>query len=257
MKFLILNPTHLIFVNSPNQSHKRLFDNQKNRHYSVVELNGSVRSIMEDIENQETDRAQQKRGQILDAARRLFLAHGYAHASTEAVRREAGVSKETLYRYYRTKEELFADVLRRLTLEHLPKPVQLDETLPDGADRRQVQKVLRLLAGEIIEIMMQPDYLALLRIVIAESTRFPHLGELFRQTVPEQAIAAIVELLKRLRKKGLAAKIDDEAAARMLLGSLLTYAVMDGILSSDNESKPPAPKRIAAIADLFVRAVSE
>lgn len=212
---------------------------------------------MKASENQETERSQLKRGQILDAARRLFLAHGYADASTEAVRREAGVSKETLYRYYRTKEELFADVLRRLTLEHLPKPVQLDEKLSVGADRRQLQKIVRQLAGEIVEVMMQPDYLALLRIVVAESARFPHLGELFRKTVPEQGIAIIVELLKKLRKKGLAAKIDDEAAARMLLGSLLTYAVMDGILSSDNEPRPPAPKCIAAIADLFVRAVAD
>ncbi len=212
---------------------------------------------MKAAENQESERARQKRGQILDAARALFLAHGYAHTSTEAVRREAGVSKETLYRYYRTKEDLFADVLRRLTLEHLQQPFQTDEALLPDADRRQLQKFLRQLAKEIIELMMQPDYLALLRIVIAESTRFPHLGELFRQTVPEQAIASIVVLLKRLRRKGLVAMIDDEAAARMLLGSLLTYAVMDGILSSEGEPRPPAPKRIRAIADLFVRAVSK
>ncbi len=212
---------------------------------------------MKATEIQETERAQLKRAQILDAARRLFLAHGYAHTSTEAVRREAGVSKETLYRYYRTKEELFADVLRRLTLEHLHQPFQSDKTLSPNADRKQLRKVLRLLTSEISLLMMQPDYLALLRIVIAESTRFPHLGELFRETVPEQAIASIVELLKRLRSKGLAAKIDEEAAARMLLGSLLTYAVMDGILSSGDESRPPAPKRIQAIADSFVRLVAD
>ena len=204
----------------------------------------------------ETERTRQKRGQILDAARTLFLSQGYARTSTEAVRREAGVSKETLYRYYRTKEELFADVLRRLTLEHLHQPFRLDESLPPDASRKQLQKILRRLAAEIIELMMQPDYLALLRIVIAESTRFPHLGELFRQTVPEQAIRSIVELLKRLEKKGLAAKIDEEAAARMLLGSLLTYTVINGILSADDKPRPPAPKRIQAIADLFVRAVA-
>ena len=223
---------------------------------------------MDNTQNQETERARQKRGQILDAARTLFLARGYAHTSTEAVRREAGISKETLYRYYRTKEDLFADVLRRLTLEHLYQPFQADEMLPQiqademlpqkGASREQLQKVLRRLAKEIAETMMQPDYLALLRIVVAESTRFPALGELFRKTVPEQGIAAIVELLKRLRKKGLVAKIDAEAAARMLLGSLLTYALIDGILNSDNKSPlPPAPRRIRAIADLFVRAISD
>lgn len=212
---------------------------------------------METSENQETQRAQKKRGQILDAARTLFLANGYAHAGTEAIRLEAGVSKETLYRYYATKEELFADVLRRLTLEHLRQPFRADEKLSTGASRKQLEKVVRALVAEIIETMMQPDYLALLRIVVAESTRFPHLGELFRRTVPEQGIASIVELLKRLKKKELAADIDAEAAARMLLGSLLTYAVMDGILSSGSKPRPPAPKRIAAIADLFVRAITD
>ncbi len=212
---------------------------------------------MKNIENQETERARQKRGQILDAARGLFLIHGYAHTSTEAIRLTAGVSKETLYRYYATKEELFADVLRRLTLEHLPKPLQLDETLAHGADRKQLQKILQMLAQEIIGLMMQPDYLALLRVVIAESVRFPHLGEVFRKTVPEQAIVRFAQFLKHLREKGLATKFDDEAAARMLLGSLLTYTLMDGVLSSDGKPHPPAPKRIAAIADLFVRAITD
>lgn len=213
---------------------------------------------MKNSEIQETQRAIQKRGQILNAARRLFLSHGYARTSTEAVRKEAGVSKETLYRYYRTKEELFADVLRRLTLEHLQQPFQADEKLSPNADSRQLQKILRQLAGEIIQTMMQPDYLALLRIVIAESARFPHLGELFRKTVPEQGMASIVRLLKRLEEKGLAAKIDEEAAARMLVGALLTYALMDGILSSGDEPpRPPALPRIRAIADLFVRAITD
>lgn len=211
---------------------------------------------MKDPENQENERTRQKRGQILDAAQRLFLSHGYARASTENVRKEAGVSKETLYRYYRTKEELFADVLRRLTLEHLHRPFRADEKLTPNADAKQLQKIVRRLAAEIVETMMQPDYLALLRIVIAESARFPHLGELFRKTVPEQGIASIVRFIGRLEEKGLAAEIDAEAAARMLLGSLLTYALMDGILISEGgEPRPPTPRQIGAIADSFVRAI--
>lgn len=234
-----------------------MFDNRKSVGvlFNRTEQFGSA--IMKDAEIQETERARRKREQILDAARGLFLAHGYAHTSTEAVRRGAGISKETLYRYYRTKEELFADVLRRLTLEHLQQPFQADEALSPESDRRDVEKVLRRLVGEIAETMMQPDYLGLLRIVIAESARFPHLGELFRKTVPEQGISSIVEFLKRLGEKGLTAKIDTEAAARMLLGSLLTYALMDGILAGGNEPQAPEPKRIRAIADLFVRTISD
>src|SRR5262245_14196035 len=142
---------------------------------------------MKNLEDQETARARQKRGQILDAARRLFLSHGYAHTSTDAVRRAAGVSKETLYRYYPTKEELFADILRRLTLEQLPKPLHSDDSLTSGADSKQLQRLVRTLAREISLVMMQPDYLSLLRVVVAESTRFSYLGGLFKKDGAELA----------------------------------------------------------------------
>src|SRR2546423_13494696 len=91
-----------------------------------------------------THRAQQKREQILTAARRLFLQHGFADTSTEAIRIEAGVSKETLYRYYASKEELFTAVLRQLTLEHLPRPGE--EVLPPLGDRAAGQHALFFMA---------------------------------------------------------------------------------------------------------------
>jgi hypothetical protein len=61
-------------------------------------------------------------------------------------------------------------------------------------------KTLQGLAQDIVELMMQPDYLALLRLVIAESTRFPHLGELFGKPYPPapKRIAAIMDLFVRL-----------------------------------------------------------
>ena len=87
-----------------------------------------------------TSRTKAKRAQILAAARRLFLQHGFAQTSTEAIRLEAGVSKETLYRYYASKEDLFADVLQQMTLEQIP---QVDvESLPDPLDRESLRLAL-------------------------------------------------------------------------------------------------------------------
>jgi len=201
-----------------------------------------------------THRAQQKREQILTAARRLFLQHGFADTSTEAIRIEAGVSKETLYRYYASKEELFTAVLRQLTLEHLPRLVE--EMLPPRENREAVQHALFMLAQELTSIMMQPEYLALLRVIIAETPRFPDVGTLFRATVPEQSLSYIVALLKQMRDQGVVADIDEEAAARMLLGSLLTYALLDGLLSTSSVPQKPSPERLAAIVELFLRAIA-
>ena len=63
-------------------------------------------------------RARAKRDQILSGARLVFLGDGFAAASTDAIAAEAKVSKRTLYVYYPSKEDLFVDVLRKLTIEN-------------------------------------------------------------------------------------------------------------------------------------------
>ena len=52
-----------------------------------------------------------KRGQILEGARRIFVAVGFDAASMNDITREAGVSKSTLYVYFRSKEELFTALI--------------------------------------------------------------------------------------------------------------------------------------------------
>src|SRR5215813_2289388 len=48
-----------------------------------------------------------KRRQIIEGARAVFLAQGFDAASMNDIARKAGVSKGTLYVYFRNKEELF------------------------------------------------------------------------------------------------------------------------------------------------------
>ena len=52
-----------------------------------------------------------KRRQIIDGARRVFLAQGFDAASMGEIAREAGVSKGTLYVYFKSKEELFEAIV--------------------------------------------------------------------------------------------------------------------------------------------------
>src|ERR1700752_1931916 len=52
-----------------------------------------------------------KRRQILDGARAVFLAQGFDAASMGEIARVAGVSKGTLYVYFKSKEELFAAIV--------------------------------------------------------------------------------------------------------------------------------------------------
>ncbi len=208
--------------------------------------------------NRETrvnSRAQRTREQIRTAAYRLFIRHGYLGTSTDAILAEAGVvSKETLYRHYASKEELFMDVLAHLTLSQPGFSSRLAQ-LPAPRDLPSFRQDLTTIAREILALLTQPEYLALVRVVFAESTRFPQIGPLFRAAVPERGLALISSLLDQSREQGLIANVDIDAVTHVLLGGLLTYALLDYVLAGE-DAAPPAPERADAVVEVVMRAVS-
>lgn len=193
-------------------------------------------------------RTEKKRAQIRAAAKQLFLRHGFQATSTDAIAAAASTSKETLYRYYAKKEDLFVDVLRSLTIERFFW-VQLMERSTEPKNTQELRVLLRTTAQQIIETMMQPEYLAILRLIMAELPRFPELGTLFRQTVPEQGFNYFLTLLRAGQRNGVVqAHIDPPTVARMFLGTLLTYALLDGLMQ--NMQAPQIPD--AGAIDTFV-----
>jgi TetR/AcrR family transcriptional regulator, mexJK operon transcriptional repressor len=200
-------------------------------------------------------RTQMKRQQMRVAAQRLFLQRGFTDASMDMIAAEAGVSKQTLYSYYTNKEDLFADVLEQLTLNNPHNQLLAVDRMPTLNNHNALRAALMMLAQEIAIIMMQPEYLALLRVIIAETPRFPQLATRFRTTVPEQSLAYIVGILKQAQEEGLIAKIDRDAAALMFIGNLLTYALLNGLLSSGEPPQSPTSAQLAPSIDLFMRAI--
>ena len=207
------------------------------------------------MEQRHSRRSQQTRDQIRAAAQRLFLKQGYLATSTDAIMAEAGIaSKETLYRHYASKEELFVDVLRHMTLEQPRFAATLSE-LPAPGDLPALHEVLRVVAREILGLMSQPEYLGLLRVIIAETPRFPQLGPLFRAAVPERGLQIVASLLRQAQERKLIAEIDVDAATHALLGGLLTYALF-GMAFGGANAEPPPPERADAIVALIMRALA-
>ncbi|MBN9389345.1 MAG: TetR/AcrR family transcriptional regulator [Chloroflexi bacterium] len=197
-------------------------------------------------------RAEKKKTQIREAARVLFLENGFMATSTDAIMAAAGIaSKETLYRYYPSKEELFEDVLRSLTLEGPHFQGLFGQTAPPS-NSQELEALLEKVVREILTTMLQPDYLAVIRIIVAESPRFPRLGPLFRKTVPEQALNYLQTLLAEGQTGGLVKKdLDLEVTGRMLLGTLLTYALFDGLFLGNNFPQMPSSEVINSIVTNF------
>jgi AcrR family transcriptional regulator len=185
----------------------------------------------------------------------VFLERGFAGTSTDAIAAEAGVSKQTLYAYYPSKETLLADVLRHLI--HEDPQNQLPEVEEIRLDtREELRSALDSLAKGLIARLMQPDYLALIRVVIAETPRLPQVGYLFRSAVPEQLLGNVVTILNSAQRNGVIGEINADAASRMFMGALLTYVIPDGLLVGDRPPVPPPARRIEEVVDLLMKAIS-
>lgn len=200
-------------------------------------------------------RALAKRKQILSGAKEVFLREGFAATSTDVLAREAGVSKRTLYAYYPGKEELFEDVLRELTVENPQTQVLESVRQIDPKTREELRETLVGLAKKLIATMMDPNYLALLRTIIADSHRFPKLSEIFRSTVPERGIREGTAMIERSQRNGVAVEGDPEVMIRMFMGPLLSYALVDGLFKPEGP-QPPTSQDIEEIVDLYMRSIS-
>jgi TetR/AcrR family transcriptional regulator, mexJK operon transcriptional repressor len=112
----------------------------------------------------------QLRHRILEVATEFFLSEGYGSTTIEAVAARAGISKRTLYHRFEDKAALFAAVVHEIIAQIRPAAGALPV---EGASLRDV---LRHLAGMILHAALAPRAIALHRLVMAESGRFPDLA---------------------------------------------------------------------------------
>ena len=206
------------------------------------------------MQEKQKARTEQTRERLRSAAHQLFLKQGYQATSIDAILSEAGISsKETLYRYYSSKEALFVDVLSHLTMEQ-PGFSEKLAALPSPRDLQSLRHALQQLSYEILSMMCQPGYLPLIRMIIAESPRFPQLGSLFFSTVTDRGLAIMNSLLNAAKEEQIIADIDFDAVTHMLLGGLLTYAI-SGLIFAGEQAQLPPLDRADALVEVIMRAL--
>src|ERR1700723_4712191 len=108
-----------------------------------------------------TDDDSAKRRQIIDGARAVFLAKGFDAASMNDIARAAGVSKGTLYVYFKHKEELFEAIVEQECDAQAEGIFDLD---PNDHD---VEAVLKRLGVAYVKFLCRPEKEQAIRTVIA------------------------------------------------------------------------------------------
>lgn len=191
---------------------------------------------------------------IRDAARRLFLRDGLRGTSMDAIASEANVAKQTLYRHYGSKDQLFVGVLVSMTSDRLQSDVAA--LLPARQlSRHELAETLVAVARAIVDFLLAPEYLALMRVVIAEVREFPELADTFRSSVVERGAAALGNLLSSVHVAPLVSVRDHEPALRVFVGPLLSF-LLEALLEDPVAVRHRAHAAVEPIVELFLAAVS-
>lgn len=164
---------------------------------------------------------------VLSGAREVFLKCGFEGASVDAIAEEAKVSKATLYAHFPSKDRLFLSVLQaecdRLS-EEICRP------LSNAGDARGV---LEELSRRMIGLVMDDDYIRLLRVCIGAVPVLPEAGEIYMGAGPRRAIRIVAKILKDLHEmKSLDVKNVQNASAQFIHLSV-SGVIMPQLLAVD------------------------
>ncbi|MBV4487077.1 TetR/AcrR family transcriptional regulator [Pseudomonas sp. SWRI153] len=190
-----------------------------------------------------------KRQAILDAAKTLFLRHGYANTSMDAVAGEAGVSKLTVYSHFNDKETLFSAAVVAKCEEQLP-PLFFE--LPEGT---AVESVLLNIARGFYQLINSDESVNLHRLIMALGSQDPKLSQIFFEAGPERVVNGMEGLLAKIHATG-ALSIDQPRNAAEHFFCLIKGAGNFRLLYGCGEplTGAAAERHVREVVGLFMKA---
>lgn len=190
-----------------------------------------------------------KREQILDGAHRIFMRQGFDASSMNDITREAGVSKGTLYVYFKNKEDLFAAIIQRQksrVFEKLREIVKAGGPIADVLHDFGVTFTTHLLSDTAIRGQ---------RIVIGVIDRMPELADSFFKTGPNNGPMMLANHLQKQTELGKLKPIEDTVLASKQFGELCMAGLYRPRLFGEMREPPSAErieKNVASAVRIFL-----
>jgi TetR/AcrR family transcriptional regulator of autoinduction and epiphytic fitness len=168
---------------------------------------------------------------IVDAAERLFLERGFGSVSMDELAEAAGVARRTLYNQFSSKEEIFREMLLRVSR-------QLEDAFPPGIETEgEVEDVLRVIAGVILKLHKNREYLGFLRMVVADSRQFPWIAKEFAAVMDPQT-ERLTRYFAHLTSLGILDCRNPLLAAHQFMGALNEFSLWPWMMGRESLRVP-------------------
>ena len=191
------------------------------------------------------EEAERRHRALLDAASRLFLEHGLNGTSIEAIAEEAGVAKRFLYARYADKAELFVAAIGRFVVD------RISPLFGPDIGREPIETGLTDLGRKLLSVALQPEPLAIYKMMVVEASRFPNLARLFLERNREHAMGGLIRVLDTYAERGEIELADPQMMAEhffILVVGLPQRLALIGV----REEPAQAELRLKAAVHLFL-----
>jgi TetR/AcrR family transcriptional regulator of autoinduction and epiphytic fitness len=175
--------------------------------------------------------SEKKRNDIIRQASKLFLKRGFGALSMDEISKAADVSKRTLYNHFQTKKILFREIVKIEWRKVRYQTIQYHYV-------RKPEDIFTAIIKHILKIMYSARMQDLLRLVIAESAKFPELKSLHAKYGVEPLFKEFAAYIESLSKKGVLDVDNPRIAAAQYIGLIkecLYWPWLLGIISKPSE----------------------
>jgi AcrR family transcriptional regulator len=195
-----------------------------------------------------------RRSQILDAAIEVFGNKGLDVATVDEIAQAVGISKGTIYLYFKSKDEIFDAILAERLL--VPQIVDLIDTTKISIESAELtlQSFLERISDKFLSEM--DNFYPLLRMVLADAHRFPVQAEHVYNNLILKANQMFAEFLSAQVKAGRIKALESPLiTARCFIGMLIIYVLSQEMLGGKKFTPIKRSEWVKETVRLFLEGV--
>ena len=164
--------------------------------------------------------AQDRRRRIIDAAREVFASQSYARVGTADLAKAAGISEPALYRYFRSKKDLFLATLRSTA----PKLLEIWQNIACDVD--DPLETVWAIGVHYYDYLQSESGGMKLHFQALSEAQDPEIRRALREHF-EDFVSFLAETLEEGKRRGIVRReLDSRLVAWQILGIGLTLELM-------------------------------
>lgn len=189
---------------------------------------------------------EERRRQILDAAAVVFAKRGYHRARTREIAQQAGVAEGTIYRHFKSKEDLLISLVARVAVVSLPQLAALGT----GGEPRSL--LTSLLAAWLEGLDRNRN---LLKAVVPEIISHRELREGYLRQVVLPTVNLILPLLQQHLQVAALRPFDARVAYTFFATGALGALIVNDHVDLPVGRRLPRTELVAQVVDLFLHGI--